>query len=75
LAFKTNDIVQYFVDLEKQDKLPAFEDLEAMAKKLYRAYSTTKGYYQAMGSLEAETLWWLSMVLRENSVGGNTTIL
>jgi hypothetical protein len=62
LALKTNDIVQYFVDLEKQDKLPAFEDLEAMAKKLNRAYSTTKGYYQAMGGLEAETSWWLSMV-------------
>ena len=39
---------QYFKDLDSQEKLPEFEDLEMLARKLYRAYSTTRGVYRAL---------------------------
>jgi hypothetical protein len=33
-----------------------------MATKLYRAYSTTKGYHEALIGLEEDESWWLSIV-------------
>jgi hypothetical protein len=51
LAFKTEDLIKYF-KLESEQKLPQIEELEDMAKRLHCAYSSTKGYYEALYGLQ-----------------------
>jgi hypothetical protein len=56
LAFGQTDIFEYFKVLgEKQ--LPAIEDLEIMARKLYRAYTSSQAQYRAMHDTDGRSEW------------------
>ncbi|KAJ3841649.1 hypothetical protein F5878DRAFT_609706 [Lentinula raphanica] len=48
LAFGASDIYEYFRELEVKNELPAIEDLESMAGKLYSSYSTGHAYYRVL---------------------------
>ncbi|KAJ3776373.1 hypothetical protein FB446DRAFT_636082, partial [Lentinula raphanica] len=64
LAFKTSDIFGYFEDLKKEEKLPTFEDLKSMARKLFNNYSSTRAHHNALhkAGASAETSSWSSSV-------------
>lgn len=49
LAFKLDDIFKYFETLQD---IPLIEDLEKMAKTLYRTYSTTRGLHHALNDAD-----------------------
>jgi hypothetical protein len=57
LAFKTNDLFAYFQQLKKDNKLPVFEDLEAMARQLYRVYTSSRAQYRAIHDVEGQNEW------------------
>ena len=48
IAFGTDNIFNHFNELAVRKKLPNFEDVEAIARKLYRCYSTTRGLHRAL---------------------------
>jgi hypothetical protein len=62
LAFNTDDLITYFDTLEKEQKLPSIEELETKAWELHHAYSTVKGYDEALYGLQETKSWWLSTV-------------
>lgn len=43
--------------LEQQDKIPTFEELEVIAKKLHRGYTSTRAQYRAMHDSEGDNEW------------------
>ncbi|KDQ19565.1 hypothetical protein BOTBODRAFT_82813, partial [Botryobasidium botryosum FD-172 SS1] len=49
LLLGTEDVVQYFADLEKVKALPALDELLSKANILVHCYSTTRAYEQALG--------------------------
>ena len=53
----TDDLFGHFKTLAAKGKLPEFEDLEVLARKLYRAYSTTRGIYHALHGTETKNEW------------------
>ncbi|KAJ7769072.1 hypothetical protein DFH07DRAFT_938258 [Mycena maculata] len=57
LAFKTEDIFEYFKGLKAADKLPVFDDLFITAQKLYRAYGTARGRDRAMFDTSTSSEW------------------
>jgi hypothetical protein len=48
----------HFVNLEKLNLLPSFEELEIIAKKLYDTYSTADGQYEALYNAEDGSSKW-----------------
>ncbi|TFY63916.1 hypothetical protein EVJ58_g2953 [Rhodofomes roseus] len=42
------DLFAYFAQLARDNALPTFEQLELIARELYRAYGTSRGYERAM---------------------------
>ncbi|KIM36098.1 hypothetical protein M413DRAFT_428012 [Hebeloma cylindrosporum] len=48
LYFNQEDLFAYFKSLSATKSLPSFEDLEAAAQKLYRAYTSLRAQEQAM---------------------------
>ncbi|RDB22163.1 hypothetical protein Hypma_010672 [Hypsizygus marmoreus] len=57
LAGPDGNLLDHFAQLEKDDNLPSFEDLEASALKLYRAYSSSRAQYRAMHDVSATSEW------------------
>lgn len=57
MHFKADDLFTYFTALAASGSVPPIEDLEAVAKKLYRAYSTQHAAERALeevGDLESD---------------------
>lgn len=50
LHFKQNDLFAHFTTLSRSGSLPSFEELEVIAKKLYRAYSSNRAVERAQYS-------------------------
>lgn len=48
LHFKQHDLFMYFKSLGDANKLPSFGELEAIAKKLFRAYSSHRAAERAL---------------------------
>ncbi|KII90822.1 hypothetical protein PLICRDRAFT_123648 [Plicaturopsis crispa FD-325 SS-3] len=57
LHFGCTDIFEYFAHLGKSDMLPNFEDLENTARKLFRAYTSSRAQYRAMFDTSNESIW------------------
>ncbi|KAJ7145966.1 hypothetical protein C8R44DRAFT_826975 [Mycena epipterygia] len=57
LAFKTDNIFDYFEGLEKAKKLPDIEMLLPMACKLYCTYGTARGHDHAMHDTGTTSEW------------------
>ncbi|KAJ7354353.1 hypothetical protein DFH08DRAFT_773532 [Mycena albidolilacea] len=57
LVLGTDDIFAYFKSLEHQKKLPTFEELSEMAKKLHRTYSTARARDHAIHDTGANSAW------------------
>jgi hypothetical protein len=57
IAFRTDNIFGYFKSLDAQNKLPNFDDVEVIAGKLYRCYSTTRGLYRALHADQGPNEW------------------
>jgi hypothetical protein len=43
--------------LAKTNRIPAFEDLENMARRLYWAYTSSQAQYRAMHDTKGESEW------------------
>ncbi|KAJ7580007.1 hypothetical protein C8J56DRAFT_1058311 [Mycena floridula] len=58
VSFGVPDLFQHFALLEAKKEIPEFEDLEKLSRKLFRAYSTTRSYYEALhGATDEESEW------------------
>ncbi|KIK31841.1 hypothetical protein CY34DRAFT_102669, partial [Suillus luteus UH-Slu-Lm8-n1] len=57
INFGAKDLFQHFKKLASEQKLPAFEDLEVVARKLHRAYSTTRALHHALGDVRQDSVW------------------
>jgi hypothetical protein len=77
LAFRQSDLFGYFKELGTANKLPPFEDLEGMARKLYRAYTSSRAQYRAIHDTEGQSEWsqivplgtpWTGPVAEESSI-------
>ncbi|KAM6489590.1 hypothetical protein JOM56_014912 [Amanita muscaria] len=62
LHFGCNNLFTYFEDLTVSGHLPEIETLEEAARKLHRAYSSTRGVYHALHET-TETSTWSQTVL------------
>ncbi|KAJ6503468.1 hypothetical protein C8R47DRAFT_968976 [Mycena vitilis] len=77
IAFKTNDIFEYFEGLVENKTLPDFETLLGMARKLYRAYGTARGRDHAIHDTGSTSEWaqtvptgsaWIPRDIEESSL-------
>ncbi|KAM6491593.1 hypothetical protein JOM56_012985 [Amanita muscaria] len=57
LHFGCNNLFTYFEDLMASGHLPEIETLEEAARKLHRAYSSTRGVYQALHETTETSTW------------------
>ncbi|KAJ7573714.1 hypothetical protein C8J56DRAFT_1008216 [Mycena floridula] len=58
VSFGVPDLFQHFALLGAKKEIPEFEDLEKLSRKLFRAYSTTRSYYEALhGATDEESEW------------------
>jgi len=57
LAFRQTNLFDYFKGLAKTNRIPAFEDLENMARRLYRAYTSSRAQYRAMHDTKGVSEW------------------
>jgi hypothetical protein len=57
LAFGQTDLFKYFTDLAQRDKIPPIEELEQMARKLYRAYTSSRAQYRALYDTDGTNEW------------------
>lgn len=48
ISFGCDDLLTHFEKLESAKSLPEIENLELTAKRLHRAYSSTRAHYQAL---------------------------
>jgi len=46
--FDTTDLSQYFERLARDNQMPSLDQLETMATRLFKTYSTTAGYWRAV---------------------------
>jgi hypothetical protein len=67
----------YFKSLGETNNLPAFEDLESIARKLYRAYTSSRTQYRAMQDTGGQHEWsqiiplgspWTGPIQEESSI-------
>jgi hypothetical protein len=77
LAFHQTNLFSYFASLKKTNQLPAFEDLEATARKLYRAYTSSQAQYRALYDTDRQSEWskivplgtpWTGPIAEESSI-------
>jgi hypothetical protein len=70
------DIFEHFKSLAKTNSLPEFEELEDLARKLHRSYSSTRAHYRALNDPDLSSEWaqfvptgspWRSPIIDENS--------
>ncbi|KAJ8082113.1 hypothetical protein PM082_007959 [Marasmius tenuissimus] len=66
---QVDDVFVYFTELKSKNKLPTFEELESIARTLYRCYSTSRGIHYALNgaSLPEENSAWTRSVPSANS--------
>ncbi|KAF8811180.1 hypothetical protein BYT27DRAFT_7221584 [Phlegmacium glaucopus] len=57
LALGTDDIFAYFQKLKDNVTLPPFKELEAIARKLYRAYTSSRAQYRALSYANSQNPW------------------
>ncbi|KAH7920579.1 hypothetical protein BV22DRAFT_996910, partial [Leucogyrophana mollusca] len=57
IHFGTNDIFQYFTDLATRNALPDLEEFEEIARKLHRAYSSTRAIHRALADVTLDSDW------------------
>lgn len=62
IHFGAEDIFEYFTNLAAINHLPSFEDLESIAKKLFRAYTTTEAQHEALSDAQDGKSDWASSV-------------
>jgi hypothetical protein len=65
LGFDQTDLFSYFNCLKETNQLPAFEDLQTLARKLYRAYMSSRAQYRAIYDTEGNSEW--SRIVPEGS--------
>ncbi|KAH7918111.1 hypothetical protein BV22DRAFT_1108446 [Leucogyrophana mollusca] len=53
----TEDIFQYFSDLAAQNALPDLEELDIIARKLHRGYSSTRAIHRALSDVTLDSNW------------------
>ncbi|KAJ3550128.1 hypothetical protein NMY22_g624 [Coprinellus aureogranulatus] len=63
--FGCGDIFEHFKKQKIEGKLPEVEDIEAAARKLHRAFSSTKAIYEALDDVTVQSEW--SSVVPEGS--------
>jgi hypothetical protein len=57
IHFGCKDLFQYFEDLALSGNLPEIEALEVSARKLHRAYSSSRGIYRALYDVDGTSEW------------------
>ena len=57
MYFKSDDLFQYFADIEAAGTLPTFAELESAAQALHQAYSNTRALHRAMRDVEMPSKW------------------
>jgi hypothetical protein len=76
LGFRQTDLFEYFKKLKETNQLPAFEDLEALARKLHRAYTSSRAQYRAIHDTQGLNEWsriiplgspWTGLIPEESS--------
>jgi hypothetical protein len=57
LAFGQTDLFKHFTELAQKEKIPPIEELEQVARKLYRAYSSSRAQYRALYDTDGTSEW------------------
>ncbi|RDB30543.1 hypothetical protein Hypma_007322 [Hypsizygus marmoreus] len=55
--FECSNLFKYFENCATANKLPTFEELEAIALTLYRTFSTTRAHYRALDNKGGTSEW------------------
>ncbi|KAL0956773.1 hypothetical protein HGRIS_002893 [Hohenbuehelia grisea] len=62
IRFGVDNLFEHFAKLQSQKLTPSFEELESIAKELFKAYSTASAQAQAASDAHDETSPWASAI-------------